>query len=800
MPHLRRLAFGFVVLVAVLVGGAWWLLRLSLPQLDGTRVLAGVESPVQLDRDALGTVTIHAGSSLDMARALGFVHGQERYFQMDLLRRMAAGELSALVGSAALPVDRSHRAHRFRARARRALAAQPAAARARIDAYRDGVNAGLAALSARPWEYLLLRSRPAPWRSEDSALVVFAMFFDLNSNGANLRELNVARLRAVLPEALVAFLLQPGSEWDAPLRGTALPPPPLPTAEVFDLRSDRYPVPATASRYATLDPEDLGQRPGSNQFAVAGALTDSGSALVANDMHLGLSVPNIWFRARLRYQDAGAAAVDLNGLTLPGVPGLVAGSNRHIAWGFTNSYGDWSDWVRVDRDPQQPQRYRHGERWQNLEVHDEVINVRGAKACHLRVEDTVWGPILAADVDGTPLALQWTAHAPRIFNLAAFELETAADTAAALALAPRIGMPAQNFIVGDAQGAIGWTLTGNGIPLRAGFDPSRPAHFVDGRVGWIGWLPAAAQPRIIDPPAQRLWTANARTVDGDWQQLVGDGGVDLGARAQQLREDLFAHDHFTPATLLAIQLDDRARFLGRWQQLLQHQLGRLPATQLAELRRLTAHWSGRASIESVDFRLVRGFRLKVIEAVLAPFEALAKQRFADFALPSAQGYEAAVWALLQSRPAHLLDPRFADWDALLIAAAEQVDREFAVQPGGLSARSWGEANSSRIRHPLSAALPKWLAAALDMPSQALPGDNHMPRVQTPSFGASERFAIAPGHEDQSYLMMPGGQSPHPLSPFHRAGHADWAAGRPTPLLPGPRRYRLTLQPTPTPAL
>ncbi|PJA37478.1 MAG: penicillin acylase, partial [Lysobacterales bacterium CG_4_9_14_3_um_filter_62_6] len=125
-------------------------------------------------------------------------------------------ELSALVGSAALPVDRSHRAHRFRARARRALAAQPAAARARIDAYRDGVNAGLAALSARPWEYLLLRSRPAPWRSEDSALVVFAMFFDLNSNGANLRELNVARLRAVLPEALVAFLLQPGSEWDAP--------------------------------------------------------------------------------------------------------------------------------------------------------------------------------------------------------------------------------------------------------------------------------------------------------------------------------------------------------------------------------------------------------------------------------------------------------------------------------------------------------------------------------------------------------------------------------------------------------
>lgn len=794
----RRVALVFIVISLVLAGSTWWALHASLPQLDGPQALRLLKSPVAVDRDALGTVTISADSSLDMARALGFVHGQERYFQMDLLRRMAAGELSALVGSAALPVDRSHRAHRFRARAERALAAQPATARARIDAYRDGVNAGLAALSARPWEYLLLRSQPEPWRSEDSVLVVFAMFFDLNSNGANLRELNMARLRAVLPETMADFLLQPGSDWDAPLRGTALAPRPLPAAEVFDLRSDRFRLPATAALSAGLDPEDLGLRPGSNQFAVAGALTDNGSALVANDMHLGLGVPNIWFRARLRYQDPGAAAVDLNGLTLPGVPGLVAGSNGHIAWGFTNSYGDWTDWVRVERDPQQPQRYRNGDRWLDIEVHDEVIAVRGGTAEHLRVEDTVWGPILAEDVDATPLALQWTAQEPRVFNLAAFELETVTDTATALALAARIGMPAQNFMVGDAQGHIGWTLTGNGIPLRVGFDASRPASFADGSIGWIGWLPATSQPRIFDPPAQRLWSANARTVDGDWLQLEGDGGFDLGARAQQIREDLFAHERFTPATLLAIQLDDRARFLGRWQQLLRAVLAGLPPAQLPELRALTQTWSGRASIDAVDFRLVRAFRLKVIEAVLAPFEALTKQRFADFALPSAQGYETAVWTLLQRRPAHLLDPRYADWNALLLAAAENVDQELGLQPGGLSARHWGEANRSRIRHPLSAALPGWLARALDMPSEALPGDNNMPRVQSPGFGASERFAIAPGHEDQSYLMMPGGQSPHPLSPFHRAGHADWAAGRPTPLLPGPRRYRLTLQPVRSP--
>jgi penicillin amidase len=791
MKLIRRSLIVLMLLALIGAGTLWWLLHGSLAQLDGEHALPGLSQPVEVTRDALGTVSIAAANAEDMARALGFVHAQERYFQMDLLRRMAAGELSELVGAMALPVDRRHRAHRFRSRAEAAVKALQGPERKRIDAYRDGVNAGLAALRTRPWEYFALRQQPAPWRSEDSALVIYAMFFDLNSDGANLRELNLSRMRAALPAALVNFLVQPGSEWDAPLTGAALPAVAMPGAEVIDLRT----LPSIDNALAQLDAADLGRLPGSNNFAVSGALTDNGAALVADDMHLGLGVPCIWFRAQLQYTDADAEGgkVQLNGVTLPGVPGLVAGSNGHIAWGFTNSYGDWTDWVRVQRDPADPKRYRNPAGFADIVTHRETLHVAHAADEYLLVEDTEWGPILARDADGTELALKWTAHDPRAINMQMFEIDHVRNVADALALAPTFGMPAQNFVVGDRDGHIGWTLTGNAIPLRSGFAADAPADFSTADVGWQGWLSAADYPRIIDPEQQRLWSANARTVDGDWLALEGDGGFDLGARQQQIRDGLFAEETFDTQVMLAIQLDDRAIFLKRWHELLQETLQAAPEQKLVAMRAAAADWTGKASVDSVDYRLTRAFRLNVIESAMAPFEHLVKQKYEDFALPSAQGYEAAVWAMIEARAVHLLDAGHADWNALLIAAAERVESELATEPGDLAKRSWGERNTSNIHHPLSSALPGFLARHIDMPHQPLPGDNNMPRVQAPDFGASERFAIAPGHEDQAYLMMPGGQSPHPLSPFHRAGHDDWANGVATPLLPGAEQHRLTLR-------
>jgi penicillin amidase len=787
------LALLALVLVAFATGG--WLLGGSLPRLDGMRHLTGLHAPVSISRDALGTVTIGGGNRGDVSFALGYVHAQERFFAMDLMRRMSAGELSALVGPAALKVDLNHRRHRLRAVVEAAYAPLPPAQKQSLDRYRDGVNAGLADLRVRPWEYLLLGSKPKPWRAEDSLLVIAAMYLDLNSDGRNERELHMAEMRAVLPGPLVNFLLAPDPDWEAPLSGRLSRAAVIPAAGVFDLRH-RAALRASASLVAALAPALDAPRPGSNSFAVAGALTVSGAAMLASDMHLGLRVPNLWFRTRLRYPDPGAPGGqrDVNGVSLPGTPAIVVGSNGQIAWGFTNSYGDWADWVRVQRDPADPGRYKVPEGWATIAHHDEHIRIKGKPDVVLSVEDTRWGPIMGKDVDGTPLALAWIAQQPRAYNVQLMQLEHMPDMTSALDLAPQLGMPPQNLLVADRAGQVGWTLAGNSIPLRAGIDPLLPSDWSKPGSGWQGWAAPAQYPRIENPADGRLWTANNRTVDGTALALLGNGGHDLGARAQQIRDDLRARVGFTPGNLLDVQLDNRAVLLTRWQRLLQQTLAGSREPALLQLRELTRTWRGRAAIDSVDYWLVRAFRTRVSEAVLAPLAAPVKQRHEDFSWPGQNSAEAAVWAMIRQQPIQLLDPKYARWHDLLIDAARQVATELGQQPGGLAARTWGEYNRSDIRHPLAAALPGWLGRFINMPDQPMPGDNNMPRVAAPGFGASERLDVSPGHEAQGILEMPGGQSDNPLSPYFGAGHADWVEGRPTPLLPGRTLHTLTLQP------
>lgn len=792
---IKWLLLASVAMLLLVVVIAWWLLAGSRATLDGSLQLPGLSAAVSISRDANGTVTVQGGNRSDISYALGYVHAQERFFEMDLMRRLPAGELSALVGPGALEVDLNHRRHRLRAVAEAAYAQMSAQDRVQLDHYRDGVNAGLAALRVRPWEYLLLGSKPQPWRSEDSALVIAAMYLDLNDDGLNERELRMAQMRAVLPGALVDFLLSPDPDWEAPLKGRLSRSPVIPTAEQFDLRH-MPPAKASPALAAALAPALDAPRPGSNNFAVSGALTTTGSAMVANDMHLGLSVPSIWFRARLRYPDASApnGQRDLNGVSLPGTPAMVVGSNGQIAWAFTDSYGDWADWVRVQIDPSNPSRYKVPDGWATLDVHVEHIKVKGQVDTQLKVRDTRWGPIMGKDADGTPLALQWIGDLPRAYNLSLMRLEQIPDVAGALDLAPRVGMPPQNFLVADHAGHIGWTLIGNSIPIRSGFDPLLPWDGSKTGIGWQGWATPAQYPRIENPADGRLWSANNRTVDGPDLALLGEGGHDLGARAQQIRDDLRARASFTPGNLLDIQLDDRALLLTRWQKLLQATLGNTTDPALQPLQKLTQHWRGRASVDSVDYRLVRAFRAEVSTLALAPFVARVKNRYGDFNWPGEKSAEAAVWAMVRSQPPSLLNPKYADWQALLLDAAHRVATTLGKEPGGLAARRWGEHNRSRINHALSPALPGWLARFIDMPSTPQAGDNNMPRVAAPNFGASERFDVSPGHEDQGILEMAGGQSDNPLSPFFGAGHDDWVQGRPTPLLPGKSLHTLTLNP------
>ncbi|WP_430390784.1 penicillin acylase family protein [Dyella sp. 20L07] len=795
---LRYLIGTLLILIIGALATGWFLLAGSRARLDGEVHVAGVKDAVAISRDGLGTATLQGKSRDDISYALGYVHAQERFFAMDLMRRLPAGELSELVGAKALDTDINHRRHRLRSVAEAAYAALPPEQKRTLDLYAAGVNAGLADLHVKPWEYLLLNAKPQAWRPEDTFLVIAAMYLDLNGDGRNERELHIAELRSALPGPVADFLLSPDPDWEAPLQGDLSRPPVVPSADVFDLRQEQPTTHADSSALtAALLPALDQPRPGSNSFAVAGSLTENGSAILANDMHLSLRVPNIWFRVRLRYADSTApnGQRDASGVSLPGTPALVVGSNGQVAWGFTNSYGDWLDWVRVQRDPSDPSRYKTAEGWANIETHDEVIRIKDAPSHTLKVEDTRWGPIMAKDTDGTPLALAWIGNRARGYNLGVMQLEHADSMRAALDMAPAMGMPPQNLLAADNAGHIGWTVSGNSFPLRKGFDPQLPADWSTPDTGWVGWAEPSQRPRIEDPADGRLWTANNRTVDGAELELLGNGGHDLGARAQQIRDDLRARSSFAPGNLLDIQLDNRAVLLTRWQRLLQDTLAGTNDPELEQLRQLTANWSGRAAPESVDYRLVREFRNKVKESVLSPFVAQVKAKHDDFSWPGMIDAEAAVWALLRDRPDNMLDPKYDNWNALLTHAAHEVVDELGKQPGGLAARSWGEYNRTAIRHPLSRALPSFLGRMLDMPDEPVAGDHNMPRVVSPGFGASERLDVMPGHEAQSILHMPGGQSDNPLSPYHGAGEEDWVNGRPTPLLPGPEQHTLTLMPS-----
>lgn len=776
-----RIGAGLVVLLVLAVLVAWLAMRASLPQLDGTHALPGLSAPVKIERDSLGVVTIDAAREADAMRALGFVHAQERFFEMDLMRRTAAGELSGLFGAGAVDLDKTRRVHRMRARVVADLATIAGEHRATLQAYTDGVNAGLAALPSRPWPYLLLRQQPQPWRPEDTPLVGYAMYFDLQ-DASNARELALSKLQPHLPPAVYALLAHPGSSWDAPLEGAAFGDAILPGAQDVDLR--QLPMPALASIPAVPDPPAIG----SNNFAVSGDATRDGRAIVANDMHLALRAPNIWFRAQLRWFDARAEGgrVDIGGVTLPGLPMVVVGSNTHVAWGFTNSYIDSADWGRYVKCGEH--RYRVGAQCVPLRMHRERIEVAGGAPVDFHVEEAPWGPILAHDDDGNALALRWAAHLPRSIRLDFIDMAYARNLDDALTRANRIAIPAQNLMLADGHD-IAWRVLGPILQRAPGChvlvaeasNCAPPAMRLD------------ASPVVARPRSARLWTANTRVVGGDAYALLGDGGYVSGARGRQIRDDLFARAQFDERALLEIQLDDRAVFLERWWRLLEERAKANDTPAMHALAEAAKQWEGRASTDSVSYRIVREWRRAVnerlIDGLTAPAQAQLGEAFSTPALPQ---FEGVAWPMVTQRPAHLLPRRYKDWPALFEDAAKQV-RDTLAEQGPLHLRTWGEANTAHICHPLVRALP-FAKPLLCMPADQLPGDGSMPRVQAPDNGASERMVVAPGHERDGLLHMPGGQSGHPLSPYWGAGHDDWVHGRATPFLPGPARHTMTLQP------
>lgn len=574
--------------------------------------------------------------------------------------------------------------------------------------------------------------------------------------------------------------------------------------------------------------------------------------MVANDMHLGLNLPNVWYRVRLIVTGAGSDGpaddgegpqeeaeasvdgadtlleepstppeesgvsldessasqdeldasldrsgavpeLDAAGVTLPGTPLVVAGSNGSIAWGFTNSRGDWSDLVLIETDPANPDTYLTPDGYVPFDEYEEIIEIKGGEPEAVTFRWTRWGPVVGTDHRGRLQALRWLAHMPEAVDLGLSELETAASVTEALALAPRVGIPPQNFVVADARGAIAWTIMGR-IPRRAGYDSSLPASWADGNAGWRGWLAPDEYPRVVDPESGLIWTANNRIVDGEILSHMGAAGYWLGARARQIRDALAAVERPRIEDMLAIQLDDRALLLQEWRDVVLEALATgaaAPHPWADEVAEFLQRWDGRAGIDSVSYRIVREFRRRVVEEVLRGVLNGCGDFDGPVPLAATNQVEGPVWKLIAEQPDHLLPTPHASWNGLLTGAVDSAVSTCGAGP--LSGCTWGNVNRADIRHPLAGALGllrPWLAIRGD----PLPGGDHMPRIQQPDYGASERFAVAPGDEANGYFHMPGGQSGHPLSPFFSAGHEAWARGEPQPFLPGPALHRLTLSP------
>ncbi|MDG1752431.1 MAG: penicillin acylase family protein, partial [Thalassotalea sp.] len=631
-----------------------------------------------------------------------------------------------------------------------------------------------------------------------------SMYLDLQyKDGA--RERTLGLLQSTFDPAIFAFLNPKGSIWDAAIDGSQYSSSPIPdktwTSSTEKLPANKQSLTANTD-YSS---EDF---PGSNNWAVSGAISSTGSAIVANDMHLGIRVPNTWFRASFEYKEHDNEFIKITGLTLPGTPLMVTGSNGNIAWGFTNSYGDWNDVIILETNEDNTQ-YLTPNGYKDFTYHKQMIAVKGESSAEITIKETIWGPVIGSNQKQQSLALRWVAHDIQAVNFYAQQLESAKDISQAFIIASKSGVPAQNMMVGDKFGDIGWTIAGP-IPQKSNSFGEVPTSWSDGKNNWQGYLTTEQYPSVKNPQKHRLWTANSRVVGGEMLAKLGNGGYALGARSQQIRDNLFAKESFDEKALLTIALDDKAIFLKRWQQFIvekvltdkglnDYLLNQNNNTQQTadltykwqEIKAILSDENLRATTDSVAYRFVRNYRINLRDAIFSELNKQLTQLDENYSFHTIRHQvETPLWQLINKQPSHFLTDKSKSWQDYIIGALEKTYQDMTInQP--ITDATWGQQNTTDIRHPMTNGLP-FLSTWLNMPATALPGDSYMPLVQGKAFGASERMVVSPGHEESGILHMPTSQAGHPWSPYYGLGHQDWEQGKPSAFLPGETKYTLTL--------
>jgi penicillin amidase len=502
-----RVLLGLLLVFIVAVGAfAAYLVLHPLPLTNGTASLPGLSAAATVVRDKSGMPHLTAATLPDLLRAQGYVMAQDRLWQMDFYRRVAAGRLSEVLGDTTVDTDRYLRTIGLHRAAEKEWASQPAEIKTLLQAYADGVSAFIAAHGdSLPLEFTILGYKPEPWSPVDSIAFSKVMALDLGENMDI--EIAMADLQAKLGPEKAAALLPAYPDGTATIVGrSALPgnpagrAAPLPGSGVFGFSGGDELI-------------------GSNNWVIDGTRSADGQPLLANDPHLSVQNPSIWYAMHLQTADG---SFNVEGVTLPGAPGIVVGHNAHITWGVTNLGPDTQDFFVEKLDESgHPGQYAYQDQWLPLEVVTETIHVKGAADIVLPVRSTAHGPLMNPVVEDlkAPTALQWTALMPGELLKSVLDLDRATNWQQFHAALSNWDVPAQNFVYADSEGNIGYQATGL-WPIRKGGNGLVPVEGWTGANDWTGYVPYEQMPSVLNPPEHFLVTANNRVVAPDYPHLI----------------------------------------------------------------------------------------------------------------------------------------------------------------------------------------------------------------------------------------------------------------------------------------
>jgi penicillin amidase len=827
-PAVRILSWILGLIVAILAsiaGYAYLVARSALPQLDGTSQVSGLSGPVTVTRDTHGVPTIEARTLEDLFFAQGYVTAQDRLWQMDVMRRFGAGELSEILGEDTLKIDREQRILGLRAAAKKSLEITNPRDRGYFEAYARGVNAYIATHGGRlPIEFRILNYVPKPWQPQDSIVIANQMVKDLNYHyfyDALDREKILAKLGTELtsdlyvnrswhdrPPTVIREDLNESTSNHSNSNGDS--------DDDDDSDDDSGPDNSVTQRRAPAIEvkahEESLPVDGSNDWVVSGAHTTTGKPLLSNDMHLGHQMPNLWYEAHLQ-----AGAFNVAGVTLPGMPYVIVGHNQRIAWGFTNVGPTVTD-VYIENFNQQG-AYQTPSGWVLPEHRAEVIHIKGKPDVTIDVKITRHGPVITDLVSGEtrPLALRWTLYDG--LRMPFFDLNSAQNWEEFQHAFSLLDAPGQNVVYADVDGNIGYHATGK-VPIRPAGDGSLPVSGADNAHEWTGFIPFEKLPSLYNPASGVIATANGRIAPDDYPHSIS---MEWEApwRTARIYHVLESGRKFSAADMLALQTDIRSESdlfaAERFVYAVDHVAK--PSARAKQAADLMRNWDGRmlASSAAPTIAALSTWHLRrlLLEPKLgsAPDESTTpdstkpdstkKDPKKTESILSWQTYsweQRSVWLenILLHHPKRWLPEKYSNYEELLTAAVEAAVND-ADAPNDLASWHWGRFNAVQIEHPVLRKIPlikRWTGPGVQEQS----GSGYTVKAVTRHHGPSERFTANLADLDQSTLNIVTGQGGNFLSPYYMDQWKAWYEGSTftLPFSPGAveraKAHRLALEP------